>query len=387
MHIALVGWCSPRDLVGLLHPDDASVASRIVGHQAASAVSELAKGLVEAGHRVTFVTTDPSPEVDSIDLHGPEFHLAIRPARPRPRHHLPDLYAIERRAMVDVLRDTKPEIVHAHWTYEFELAAQDSGLQHVTTARDAPWTILRHVPDAYRLARLGVAWRARPGIRNLVVASPYMLDAWRRQMLYSRMITIIPNMAPELPAVERVKSGIPTAICVADPSPRKNIEGLVRSFRKVRREIPEARLRLVGQGLGELDPLAGRLAAAGVTEGIDFLGPLRREKLAVEVAAAWCLVHPSLEESFGNTLVEAMMLGTPVIGGRDSGAVPWVLAEGAAGTLVDVRSPRALSDAILAHLERAPRSVPEVAHELLQSRYSREAVVDAHLRMYASAMD
>ena len=48
------------------------------------------------------------------------------------------------------------------------------------------------------------------------------------------------------------------------------------------------------------------------------------------------LVHPSLEEAFGIAVADAMALGIPVIGGLNSGAVPWLLGEGTCGMLCDV---------------------------------------------------
>lgn len=381
MHVALVGPCSPVDVVDLLDGQDAVEAMHVPGYRGIP-VSELSKGLVAAGHQVTVITTDAALPMAAIEFSGPKFQMIIQRSRPRPRDYLRDLYTAERRAMGEALREATPDIVHAHWTYEFELAAQDSGLAHVTTARDAPWTILRHVPDAYRLARLGVAWRARPGIRHLVVASPYMADAWQRQMLYRREVTVIPNMAPTLPVVSGQKRGSPTAICVADASPRKNVDLLVRAFRVVRGTIPDARLQLVGFGLGQGDQLPLRLVADGVADGIEFIGHIGRPALASMIASAWCLVHPSVEESFGNTLVEAMMLGTPVIGGRDSGAVPWVLDHGRAGELVDVRSEAEVGQALVRYLHPGPIAPPARAQELLDTRYSSERVVQRHLYEY-----
>ena len=58
------------------------------------------------------------------------------------------------------------------------------------------------------------------------------------------------------------------------------------------------------------------------------------------------LVHPALEESFRYTLIEAASVGTPVIGGVASGAVQWVLADGASGLLVDVTSPDRIAAAM-----------------------------------------
>ena len=215
-------------------------------------------------------------------------------------------------------------------------------------------------------------------LRNCVIKD----RRYRRQMLYRREVTVIPNMAPSLPMVSGQKGASPTAICVADSSPRKNVELLVRAFRTIRETIPEARLQLVGAGLGQEDSLPLRLVADGLAEGVDFVGHVGRPALAALIASAWCLVHPSLEESFGNTLVEAMMLGTPVIGGRDSGAVPWVLDHGRAGELVDMRSEVEVGEALARHLHSGPTAPPARARELLDTRYSRELIVQSHLDVY-----
>ena len=53
-------------------------------------------------------------------------------------------------------------------------------------------------------------------------------------------------------------------------------------------------------------------------------------------------VHPTLEESFGSSILEAMSQRLPVIAGENSGAVPWILADGRVGMLVDVTSQESL---------------------------------------------
>ena len=226
-------------------------------------VYELAKGLVASGHRVSVVTTAGSPEAAEARFKGPQIDVHCLPRRAA-GPAIRDLYRRERSAMSAALRDFHPDIVHAHWTYEFELAAQDSGLPHVTTAHDAPFTILRHMRDPYRAARLGVALRARPGIRHLSTVSPYMADRWRRQMRYRDPISVIPNSIPQSAvSPSRRPSPHPTVLEVADSGRLKNIGGLLRAFAIVRMQVPEAELRLVGPGLGALEPLALRASTGG----------------------------------------------------------------------------------------------------------------------------
>jgi glycosyltransferase involved in cell wall biosynthesis len=73
-------------------------------------------------------------------------------------------------------------------------------------------------------------------------------------------------------------------------------------------------------------------------------------------------VHPTLEESFGSSILEAMSQRLPVIAGEDSGAVPWILDDGRVGMLVDVTSPESLCSG----MERV------MTDAVLRERYAQE---------------
>lgn len=384
MHVSLVGPCSPIDVAELLCEADAICARETPGYRGIP-VSELAKGLVAAGHQVTVVSTDASISCGHIEFSGPQFRMVVQRSRARPRVYLRDLYAVERREMAAILRDVAPDLVHAHWTYEFELAAQYSGLPHVTTAHDAPLTILRRMRDPYRAARLGVAARARPGIRHLSAVSPYLADRWRKEMHYRRPIRIVPNSIPtDASPPHRTPANHPVALEVADAGERKNVRRLLQAFKMVRSHVPAAELRLVGPGLGADESMALWAHLQGLSTGVTFLGRLRRDELSAEYRRAWSFVHASLEESFGLVLLEAMAAGLPTIGGRHSGGVPFVLDDGHAGVLTDVSDPRALADAIVDSLARGPEVMfpaPNV------KRFSPKTVAAQYLDWYRAALN
>ena len=83
-------------------------------------------------------------------------------------------------------------------------------------------------------------------------------------------------------------------------------------------------------------------------------------------------------------LLEAIDEGTPVIAGRDSGAVPWVLGEGAAGCLLDVRNADAITRAILELLDDhgARESMAVAAWKHVRERFGLSAVVDLYEEQY-----
>ena len=127
--------------------------------------------------------------------------------------------------------------------------------------------------------------------------------------------------------------GPPTILSVARQYPRKDTATLLRAMAILRREMPEARLRVIGGGpeLGRLRALARklRLEEAVTLEGaVPDSDEVRRAYLQSDV---FCL--PSLQEGFGIVFLEAMAAGLPVVAAR-AGATPEVVLHGRTGHLV-----------------------------------------------------
>ena len=96
---------------------------------------------------------------------------------------------------------------------------------------------------------------------------------------------------------------------VGDAEPRKNVGGLLAQYARYR-EGRERPLGLV---------LAGESASAATGDGVSGERSPEPERLAVLLAEAAALVHPSLDEGFGLTLLEALAAGTPVVAVRNRG--------------------------------------------------------------------
>ena len=85
-------------------------------------------------------------------------------------------------------------------------------------------------------------------------------------------------------------------------APEKNLDLLVQAHRTIAKVRPDARLVVVGEG-----PALTALKAA--QPDIIFCGARRGEDLATHYASADLFLFPSLTETFGNVLLEAMASG------------------------------------------------------------------------------
>lgn len=384
MHIAL---CGPAT-VGMLEP--------LLGVKVPSAgypyalLPTLAEQLIAAGHRVTIVST--ATDIDApLRFRADQLGLVLVPSRPRARDRALDLFRMERRALALALRELRPDVIHAQWTYEFALAAAEAAVAPVlVTARDSPLRIFVFYLDAYRFFRLLLAIRARLSIRHISAPSPYLARTLRWFAYFGR-IPVIPNLVPAQPAAssETVRPSTTTVLCVSDASRRKNVRTLLKAMALVRVQHPGAQLRLVGNGLGPGGPVAAWARQQRLDNNVDFVGYADRAALACEYARATIFCSPSREESFGNTLIEALQAGLPVIAGESSGAVPWVLFDGRAGRLVNVRDPAAIAAAICVAIDDPSSTVAQgfdVAAAIAE-RYAPSVVAARCLSEYRTLME
>jgi phosphatidyl-myo-inositol dimannoside synthase len=134
-------------------------------------------------------------------------------------------------------------------------------------------------------------------------------------------------------------TGKPVVVCVSRMVPRKGQDTLIRAWPKVRAEVSDAILLLVGDGpyRKDLERLASQL---GVSAAVRFTGPVPQAELpayydAGDVFAMPCRTRRAgLDvEGLGIVYLEASATGLPVIGG-DSGGAPDAILQGETGYVV-----------------------------------------------------
>jgi glycosyltransferase involved in cell wall biosynthesis len=98
----------------------------------------------------------------------------------------------------------------------------------------------------------------------------------------------------------------PVVLYVGRIAAEKNLELAVQAFRAIQQQVPGARYVWVGEG-------PARAALAAANPDFIFAGMQHGEALARHYASADVFPFPSLSETFGNVILEALAAGLPVV--------------------------------------------------------------------------
>jgi glycosyltransferase involved in cell wall biosynthesis/O-antigen/teichoic acid export membrane protein len=193
-------------------------------------------------------------------------------------------------------------------------------------------------------------------------------------------VTVVPPGRDEPPDVHGLeKEPVPTFLFVGRLAANKRPDHAVEAFRTLKRELPSARLWLVGTG-----PLEDELART-LPEDATLLGRLPREELYARMATAHCLLMPSVREGWGMVVVEANSVGTPAVG-YDVGGIKDSIRDGRTGLLAPAGDPAALAThaASLVSDEQRYEAVRAAAIEWAQG-FSWEKTADRLMELATGA--
>lgn len=108
----------------------------------------------------------------------------------------------------------------------------------------------------------------------------------------------------------------------------------IRALPRIRREIPDVKLVLLGEDFGFRAACEQLSKALGVTDAVIWTGKVSREELLGAYAHARVFVFPSRFEAFGIVLLEAAAAGCPAVATNTS-AIPYVVKDGQTGLLFE----------------------------------------------------
>ncbi len=167
----------------------------------------------------------------------------------------------------------------------------------------------------------------------------------------------------------------PTIVTVARLAPWKRIDLIISALQMIRRELPSARLIVVGDG-PERSALEAQAAPLGET--VSFVGAQPPESVQSYLRAADVFVLFSTYEGLPHTVLEAMQAGTPVVV-SDAGGNVEVVAHGQNGWVVPKGDEAALAKTLIEVL-RDPAEAERRANAATESldRFSWPHLVDEY---------
>lgn len=348
MKIGVAGPVELNILAKFLYRNQKKITKKVKG-LGGSQVTQLVQEYLGQGYKVSVYTLDRSlKENETLHLNGKKLDIFIGSFN-RGRLMIFDFMAKERVCLKNFILKDKPDVVHAHWTYEYAQASIESKIPHLITIRDWAPTILKLIPNPYRLMRYILNNNVIKKSKTLVANSPYI--AKKIKKIYNLRPLVIPNGISNIYLKSKPKKlnvKLPVIISITNGFGKlKNIKSLIKAQNLLTKNFNQKiKLKLVGQDMEK-----GGLAHKWVIKNdlnldIAFLGLLPRKKVINELSNSDIMVHPSLEESFGNTLLESMACKVPVIAGNKSGATAWLLNYGKVGKTIDVKKPENIAKAV-----------------------------------------
>ena len=168
--------------------------------------------------------------------------------------------------------------------------------------------------------------------------------------------------------------------------PRKGVHHLLRAFAQL--DQPSATLHLVGKAENGDYATALQLQAQelGISERVRFCGAVSQAELAQYFAGARVMVLPSLSEGLGRVVVEAMLLGTPVIGSR-VGGIPDLIRPGETGLLVEAGDEADLLAALKQIYRADVKAMGAAARAFALEYFSPEKYADGYRQLFELALD
>ncbi|MBM4464706.1 MAG: glycosyltransferase family 4 protein [Chloroflexi bacterium] len=228
---------------------------------------------------------------------------------------------------------------------------------------------------------------------RVLPVSNYMRDQLLNAQLPSqRVITIYDAIAPKHFTVDMdsdpvrlrqelgLKDVSEVVSIVSRLSREKGHRYFLESVAQILESFPGAQFLVVGDG-PERGSLESLTASLGIHRSVSFLG--YRRDVATIMAASDVIVSASVQEGFGNVLIEAMYLAKPVVA-TAAGGVPEIVRHEETGLLVPPGDPDALALAMIKLLKdpQARKRMGLKGRQVVLREFSVERLADNLAKLY-----
>lgn len=172
------------------------------------------------------------------------------------------------------------------------------------------------------------------------VPSTYALKTYIDKGIPAEKMLTFPLSAEAISGREKISSGVFTILYVGNISIYKGIPYLLRAVEEIKKE-KNVKLVLAGSISSEMKPILARYQHI-----FTYAGIVPHHEVGELYAAADAFVFPSIDDGFGQVMLEAMGYGVPVIASTHSAGLD-IIRNGENGFVVPIRNAAAIRDRIL----------------------------------------
>jgi glycosyltransferase involved in cell wall biosynthesis len=172
---------------------------------------------------------------------------------------------------------------------------------------------------------------------------------------------------------------------------RKRYEDFLRAASKVLEDFPNTKFIAVGgtySGLerGYEEKVRKLVKALELQDKVIFTG--FRKDIPDIMSTLDVLVLPSLKEPFGRVIIEALILGTPVVA-ANSGGIPEIIQNGRTGLLVPPKNPDELAKTIIKLLENGDfaKNLAIQGKKEVKQRFSADKITRLEEELYLEILE
>jgi glycosyltransferase involved in cell wall biosynthesis len=314
-------------------------------------LSDLIKDQCGRGWRVTLASPHHSVLVDESTRTGARYCRWDARRSPSPST-LSEVHALRR-----IITDCQPDVIHLH-SSKAGLAGRVA-IRGSTPTIFSPhaWSFLHEGPLMQRASLEWERWASRWTDVILCCSGSEQLRGEKAGI--RGPFRVVPNavdldhFSPAHPhdreeaRAQLGLDGSPLAVCVGRIAPQKGQDVLIAAWAEVRRAVPNASLRLVG------DPDHSGWIAQPLPASVEIVG--RQDDIRPWLLASDLVVQPSRWEGMSLVVLEALASGRSVVATDVDGmreAIGWP-SSAPAGAVVPVADPPALAASIIERLRSA----------------------------------
>lgn len=302
------------------------------------------------------------------------------------------LFFFDARRLARQAAALQPDVVHAHGTEDaYGLAAQRTGRPRIITAQGLYFLINRTVKPRLVSRERTVQWAewiCLKRAKHIIAKSDYV-----RAHLAARFPHLIFHHIPNtfdprlLEVREQREQGV--VIFVGTMSLWKGVHLLREAMIEVKKQVPNVRLWIVGdhpEAPGEYERSEKRALTAALGDHVTFHGTRPFLETASLVARASVLAAPSLQDMFGNQVIEALLLRTPVVT-MEGTAMPENVRRFGNGIVVAEQSPGELAGALVKMLTQPPSAEEaQSARAKVDAFMQPKRVAELHMEAYRTVL-